>query len=424
MNIHNSPEAMIAIIDQLRAELEECRGELAKFKFDIFEKNRLQINPIPMSKRFDEYVGASSLSISSATNFSLNPKGTHKNLSKFRSFGNQSKANTYNKSKKPDSNAFNTIHIDSPNIQSEPLSPSTANKSKDYGNSIEIKDVDSISNELYGFNVLEKNNSKKYFLTNTSSANKVSSQQTIKRSDIGNEKSEKSKSSKLNTVKGTLEGSKAILHGSKNQTQNDIPQTCTNIKIEEISINKILSTNLQVSLNDKKYQENLMKTEIIAEYGESDNVKYEERISSTSDPKSKKEYQTYTYFKTNLELINQNEILEMRVKSLKGEVDNLKGMLVEKDKKILNQEEEDMKLRNSLLQMENKYNQIIEDKYMANLNVDTQKGDTDHLKLTIQVLQKEVNAFTEALGSCEQSIQNLLKEKSRTSNYDKIVFFL
>ena len=67
---------------------------------------------------------------------------------------------------------------------------------------------------------------------------------------------------------------------------------------------------------------------------------------------------------------------------------------------------------------------MMEDKYMANQNLDTQKGDKDHLKLTIQVLQKEVNAFTEALGSCEQSIQNLLKEKSRTSNYDKISFFL
>ena len=66
----------------------------------------------------------------------------------------------------------------------------------------------------------------------------------------------------------------------------------------------------------------------------------------------------------------------------------------------------------------------MEDKYMASLKLDNQKSDTNHLNLTIQVLQKEVNAFTEALGSCEQSIQNLLKEKSRTSNYDKMVIYI
>ena len=419
MNIHNSPEAMIAIIDQLRSELEECKGELAKFKYDIFEKNRmnLQINPQAMSKKFDEHIGAGSLSISSATNFGQNSKGSYnKNLSKFRTLGNQSKAaNESNKFNKPD-----IIPIDS---HSEPMSPSRANQSKDYGNPIEIKDLDSISNELYGSTVLEKNNSKKYFLSNPSSGNKTSTQ-IMKQSEIN---TDKNKNLKKNSIKGTLEGSKAILLGSKNQTLCEIPQTSTNLKIEEISINKILATNLQISLDDKKCQDSLMKTGTIAEfalYAENDNVKYEERTSNTSDPKSKKEYQTYTYFKTNLELINQNEILEMRVKSLKSEIDNLKGTLVETDKRILNKEEENMQLRNSLLQMENKYNEIMEDKYMANLKLDTQKSDTNHLNLTIQVLQQEVNAFTDALGSCEQSIQNLLKEKSRTSNYDKMVIYI
>ena len=401
MNIHNSPEAMIAIIDQLRTELEGCKGELAKYKSDIFEKNRLNLQ---MNPTIYENTSMSPLSISSATHLSQNLKRNNNNLSKFRTLDNRLKADIL------DNNDDNILPNDGQKIQSEPLSPTQVHQSKDFENLNETKYIDSISNEFYGSLILEKNdknNTNKYFVSNTSNV-KVSAS-SIKQSDISNEKS---KIQKKNAIK-------APLLGSKIQTHTEILQTSTtNLKNEEVSINKVLSTNLQVCIDDRKKTKSLMKT--VAEFGlcaENDQMRYEERSSNTSDPKSKREYHTYTYFKTNLELINQNEILEMRVKSLKGEIDNMKGMLVEKDTKILKQEEDNMELRNSILQTENKYNKIMEDRYMAGLKLDTQKGDSEHLKLTIQILEKEVNAFTEALASCEQSIHNLLKEKSRSSNF-------
>ena len=401
MNIHNSPEAMIAIIDHLRIELEGCKGEIAKYKSDIFEKNRLNLQ---MNPTIYENTNISPLNISSTTHLSQNLKRNNNNLSKFRTLDNRSKVDVLD-----DNNDDNMLANDGPKIHSEPLSPSQVQISKDFENLNETKYLDSISNEFYGSLILEKNdknNTNKYFVSNTSNV-KVSGS-SLKQSDINNEKS---KIQKKNAIKASLVGSNV-------QTHTEILQTSTtNLKNEDVSINKVLSTNLQVCLDDSKKKKGLMKT--VAEFGlcaENDQMRYEERSSNTSDPKSKREYHTYTYFKTNLELINQNEILEMRVKSLKGEVDNMKGMLVEKDTKILKQEEDNMKLRNSILQTENKYNKIMEDRYMTGLKLDTQKGDSEHSKLTIQVLEKEVNAFTEALASCEQSIHNLLKEKSRSSN--------
>jgi hypothetical protein len=132
------------------------------------------------------------------------------------------------------------------------------------------------------------------------------------------------------------------------------------------------------------------------------------------DINMRKQYNnTYTYFKTNLELINQNEILEMRVGSLKGEVENLRGSLGDKEKMIQLQDEEIMTLKNSLLQMENKYSGLTEEKQLATLKFSTQNESGEHLRLTNKVLEREVAALTEALTNCEQSIQNLLKEKAR-----------
>lgn len=91
-------------------------------------------------------------------------------------------------------------------------------------------------------------------------------------------------------------------------------------------------------------------------------------------------------------------------------------MIDEKDQNIKRQEDEIMSMKNSLLQLENKYNKLMEEKSLNELKVDRTAEDTDHLKLTVQVLEKQVQAISDAYVNCEQSIESLLREKSKLCN--------
>jgi kinesin family protein 5 len=71
-----------------------------------------------------------------------------------------------------------------------------------------------------------------------------------------------------------------------------------------------------------------------------------------------------------------------------------------------------MDMKNSLLQLENKLSQLSEQNQLTEMKYDKNSDSTDHLKITCQVLEKQVHAITEALLSCETSIEALLKEKA------------
>ena len=72
-------------------------------------------------------------------------------------------------------------------------------------------------------------------------------------------------------------------------------------------------------------------------------------------------------------------------------------------------------MKNSLLQLENKYNTLVEEKNLNELKVDRTAEETDHLKLMSQVLEKQVEALSEALNNCEVSIEGLLRDKTKLS---------
>jgi kinesin family protein 5 len=171
----------------------------------------------------------------------------------------------------------------------------------------------------------------------------------------------------------------------------------------------------------KSNYENMTKTADLAEMGEfkqivTNNLNLGNELSHILQvvdvEKTKKHYNSYSYFKTNLELINQNETLELRVHSLKKEVNRLNSLVEEKDSKLKKQEEENMDMKNSLLQLESKLSHLSEHNQMSEMKFDKNNDSTEHLKITCQVLEKQVNAITEALLSCEQSIESLLKEKA------------
>lgn len=97
---------------------------------------------------------------------------------------------------------------------------------------------------------------------------------------------------------------------------------------------------------------------------------------------------------------------------MKVEINKLHGVIEERDLKIKRQEEDIMSLKNTLLQLENKYNILYEEKQLSELRVDKNSESSEHLKLTAQVLEKQVNAITEALINCEDSIEGLLRDKA------------
>lgn len=130
----------------------------------------------------------------------------------------------------------------------------------------------------------------------------------------------------------------------------------------------------------------------------------------------KKDYHSYSYYKTNLELLNLNDNLELRMNQLSMELNRTKRELVDKDGKIKEQEDEIRLMKSQLLQYENKINMLTEENSSMQLTLDTNTDNLDTQRLTIEILEKQVYAINEALNNTQTSIEKILSEKSRLVN--------
>lgn len=130
----------------------------------------------------------------------------------------------------------------------------------------------------------------------------------------------------------------------------------------------------------------------------------------------KKDYNSYSYYKTNLELLTINESLEIRLNQVSKEFERLINDIADKETRIKEQDDENVSLKNQLLDHEKQISILTEQNYLYKLKIDTKSDSLDNQKLTIEVLEKQIMAITEALSNSEQSIETLLSEKSRLVN--------
>ena len=129
-----------------------------------------------------------------------------------------------------------------------------------------------------------------------------------------------------------------------------------------------------------------------------------------------KAYGSYSYFKTNLQLIDRNKELEAGFAKLSKELDRLDKDNQEKQAIIKKQEEDIVSTKNKLLIHEKSANDLAEQNQRLRLSFDDVSSKLDNQRLTIEVLGKQIGAMTEALSSNESSIDKLLSEKSRLIN--------
>jgi len=132
---------------------------------------------------------------------------------------------------------------------------------------------------------------------------------------------------------------------------------------------------------------------------------------------------TYGPFKINYELLNQNEMLELRVQTLQSEIEGLKQMNKEKDTLVDKQAKELKQLKEMIADYENKFIQFDEGQQMAQIKLSRQSDITENMNVKATVLEKQVHALTDALLNCEQSIEQLLEEKSKIANqkFDELI---
>lgn len=130
----------------------------------------------------------------------------------------------------------------------------------------------------------------------------------------------------------------------------------------------------------------------------------------------KKDYNSYAYYKTNLELLAINESLTAQIAHLKKDLENAQRDISDKDTKIREQEEEIVTMKNQLLENEKKINVLTQQNDLYELKVLTKTDNLDIQRTTIEVLEKQINAMSEALAHDDQEVQRLLSEKSRLVN--------
>ena len=128
-----------------------------------------------------------------------------------------------------------------------------------------------------------------------------------------------------------------------------------------------------------------------------------------------KYYNNYTYFKSNLELINQNQLYAKKIEKLNETVETFKFMLNEKEQIIKNQEDQILSQKNELLQNEKKINFLMEQQDRAIIKASKHSNDQMYLGDRVQIMEKQIEGLSEALLNCEQLIENLLKDKNKLS---------
>ena len=127
----------------------------------------------------------------------------------------------------------------------------------------------------------------------------------------------------------------------------------------------------------------------------------------------KKDYHSYSYYKTNLELLGINESLEVRFNILSMEYSIAKRELADKDQKIKDYEDEIRLLKSQLLHNENKVNELATENDSMRLKILTKADGLENQRLTIEVLEKQIYAINEALNNTQTSLENILSQKSR-----------
>lgn len=127
----------------------------------------------------------------------------------------------------------------------------------------------------------------------------------------------------------------------------------------------------------------------------------------------KKDYQNYSYYRTNLELIAQNQNLEQRCQILTEEYYKAQREIMQRDQKIKEQEDEILQMKTQLMNYEMKINQLTEDYSKAQLQLATDADSLDHKTLTIEVLEKQIYAINEALNNTQTSLESILSQKSK-----------
>ncbi len=130
----------------------------------------------------------------------------------------------------------------------------------------------------------------------------------------------------------------------------------------------------------------------------------------------KKDYNSYAYYKTNLELLTINDSLNTQIAQLKKDLENAQRDIGDKDTKLREQEEEIVTMKNQLLENEKKINILTQQNDLYDLKVLSKTDNLELQRVTIEVLEKQINAISEALNNDDQEVQRLLSEKSRLVN--------
>ena len=105
-----------------------------------------------------------------------------------------------------------------------------------------------------------------------------------------------------------------------------------------------------------------------------------------------------------------------RIAELTKELEHAHKDIGDKDLKIREHEEEIMMIKSQLLEHEKKINILSQQNDLYDLKVLTKNDNLDMQRVTIEVLEKQINAITEALSHNDQEVQRLLGDKSRLVN--------
>lgn len=143
--------------------------------------------------------------------------------------------------------------------------------------------------------------------------------------------------------------------------------------------------------------------------------------NDSKDRRSNKQSATEGSFKLGSELLNQNEVLETRVYALQKSLEAANQAIKEKDMIIELKDAEMKGLKENLSNFEERFNKLNEENQLHRIKIGHQNDLIENNKVKIQVLETQAHALTEALISCEQSVEGQLKEKFKIGKHIKLM---
>lgn len=117
-----------------------------------------------------------------------------------------------------------------------------------------------------------------------------------------------------------------------------------------------------------------------------------------------------------MELLAINESLSLRLAHLSKDLETTKKEIAEKDVRIKEQDEEIAHMKSQLMEYEKKVNVVTEENDLYELKVLTKTDNLETQRVTIEVLEKQINAMSEALTQGDHEVERLLTERSRLVN--------